>query len=49
MSYNTLLVAAELGINRVVTASSVNSIGMGQFKAWAMARLFLDIPRAINP
>jgi nucleoside-diphosphate-sugar epimerase len=29
MSWNTLEVAAELGINRVVLASSVNAIGMG--------------------
>jgi nucleoside-diphosphate-sugar epimerase len=29
MSYNALLLASELGIDRVVLASSVNSIGMG--------------------
>lgn len=29
MSYNALLIAAELGIKRVVMASSVNAIGMG--------------------
>lgn len=29
MSYNMMLIAAELGIRRVVVASSVNSIGMG--------------------
>jgi hypothetical protein len=28
MSWNTLEIAGELGINRVVVASSVNSIGM---------------------
>ena len=30
MSYNALTVAGELGINRVVMASSVNAIGLGQ-------------------
>ena len=30
MSWNTLDIAAELGIRRVVLASSVNAIGMGE-------------------
>jgi nucleoside-diphosphate-sugar epimerase len=30
MSYNVLTLANELGINRVVMASSVNAIGMGK-------------------
>ena len=30
MSWNTLEIAGELGINRVVIASSVNSIGMSE-------------------
>ncbi len=29
MQYNALCIAKELGINRIVLASSVNSIGMG--------------------
>lgn len=33
MSFNTLSIAAELGISRVALASSVNSIGMGKLKA----------------
>jgi hypothetical protein len=30
MSFNMMLIAAELDIQRVVVASSVNSIGMGK-------------------
>lgn len=30
MSWNTLEIATQLGINRVVLASSVNAIGMGK-------------------
>ena len=35
MSYNALCVAADLGINRIVLASSVNAIGLGE---WACGR-----------
>lgn len=31
MSYNALSIAAELGISKVVMASSVNSIGMCEY------------------
>ncbi len=32
MSYNALSVASALGINRIVLASSVNAIGMGELR-----------------
>jgi hypothetical protein len=35
MSYNALSIAAELGINKVVMASSVNAIGMGELTSAA--------------
>lgn len=36
-SYNALCIAAELGIDRVVMASSVNSIGMSESKRFSVA------------
>ncbi|WRT66759.1 uncharacterized protein IL334_003722 [Kwoniella shivajii] len=49
MSYNTLSIAAELGINRVVLASSVNAIGMLFSKSTTFDYLPLDERHPCRP
>lgn len=39
MSYNALIAATQLGIDRVVLASSVNAIGMSAFRLMSASSL----------
>jgi len=49
MSWNTLEIAGELGINRVVIASSVNSIGMSTSAIFLLLVDILLRQRPIKP